>query len=118
METDPAERYGIVKAYHEQTKHHHGRYARALGYMDWENQPLPFRCYDGAAQIPLPLSHADRGQPYSALYQPRADSPDPVTLESIALMLEFGLGLSAWKQYGTSQWALQGDALDPLYHLA
>lgn len=107
METDQARLYGIVKAYHEQTKHHPGRYARALGYMDWENQPLPFRCFEGTAQIPLPLSNADRGQSYSALYEPRGGSPDPITLESIALMLELGMGLSAWKQHGASEWALR-----------
>ena len=29
--------------YHEETKHHYHRYARSAGYMDWENQPNPFR---------------------------------------------------------------------------
>ena len=24
--------------YHEETKHHYDRYARSLGYMDWDNQ--------------------------------------------------------------------------------
>ena len=32
-----------VTAYHERTKHHPDRYARSLGYMDWESQPAPFR---------------------------------------------------------------------------
>src|SRR5437867_7846657 len=38
----------IVMRYHEETKHHFNRYARALGYMDWANQPNPFRRYEGA----------------------------------------------------------------------
>jgi len=37
---DPLE---VVKQYHKETKHHLFRYARSLGYMDWANQPDPFR---------------------------------------------------------------------------
>ena len=47
-----------VVAYHEQTKHRPERYARALGYMDWANQPDPFRRYEGAPQLPLDDSPA------------------------------------------------------------
>ena len=37
---DPLE---VVMRYHQETKHHFFRYARSLGYMDWANQPDPFR---------------------------------------------------------------------------
>ena len=37
-----------VVAYHERTKHHYGRFAASIGYMDWATQPNPFRRYDGA----------------------------------------------------------------------
>ncbi len=43
-----------VKQYHEQTKHDFNQYARSLGYMDWANQPDPFRRFEGAPLIPLP----------------------------------------------------------------
>src|SRR6266436_609357 len=33
--------------YHEQTKHHFHRYAKSLGFLDWANQPNPFRFYEG-----------------------------------------------------------------------
>ena len=46
---------GIVAAYHERTKHHYRRSAASLGYMDWATQPDPFRRYDGAPLIRLPL---------------------------------------------------------------
>ena len=42
-------------AYHERTKHHFQRYARALGYLDWDTQPDPFRRFTGAELLPLPL---------------------------------------------------------------
>ena len=44
-----------VYLYHDRTKHHVDRYARALGYMDWASQPNPFRRFESAQLIPLPL---------------------------------------------------------------
>jgi len=38
-----SQRVDEILRYHERTKHHPGRYAAALGYMDWETQPDPFR---------------------------------------------------------------------------
>ncbi len=99
--------YEIVKNYHEQTKHSPHRYARSPGYMDWENQPIPFRLFEGAPQIPFPLQKRDRGYPYSALYELRENCLDLNSLESIAWMLELSMGLSAWKKSGSSEWALR-----------
>lgn len=107
MSYDKSEKYAIVKAYHEQTKHHLDHYARSLGYMDWDNQPKPFRLFEGAPQIQLPLISKDRGLPYSALYEPVDHPPYLISLESIACMLELGMGLSAWKKFGNSEWALR-----------
>ena len=107
MNIDQAKRYGIVKGYHEQTKHHPHCYARSLGYLDWENQPVPFRLFEGAPQIQLPLIKKDRGLPYSALYESNEDSLDSNSIEFVANMLELSMGLSAWKKYDTSEWALR-----------
>ncbi|MCZ6724346.1 MAG: SagB/ThcOx family dehydrogenase [Gammaproteobacteria bacterium] len=107
MSIDQSNRYGIVKAYHEQTKHHPHRYARSLGYLDWDNQPVPFRLFEGAPQIQLPLDNIDRGLPYPALYQSIDDSIDSISIKSIAIMLELSMGLSAWKKYQNSEWALR-----------
>ena len=107
MSIDQSNRYGIVKAYHEQTKHHPHRYARSLGYLDWDNQPVPFRLFEGAPQIQLPLDNIDRGLPYPALYQSIDDSLDSISINSIAIMLELSMGLSAWKKYQNSEWALR-----------
>ena len=42
----PSEREATdIVAYHEQTKHRFERMARSLGYVDWQNQPAPFRSY-------------------------------------------------------------------------
>jgi len=93
--------------YHEATKHHYHRYARSAGHMDWANQPDPFRWYEGSVQIPLPLIGSDADAPYMALYR-RADAPArPFSLSEVAGFLELSMGLSAWKSYGGSRWALR-----------
>ncbi len=47
------EKIETVLNYHQATKHHFQVYARSKGYMDWENQPQPFRHYEGAEKINL-----------------------------------------------------------------
>ena len=41
----------IVFHYHDQTKHDYYRYAASLGYLDWKNQPDPFRRFTGSQLI-------------------------------------------------------------------
>ncbi|WP_022941652.1 SagB/ThcOx family dehydrogenase [Psychromonas hadalis] len=103
--TDPV--LATILDYHQQSKHQPTRYARALGYMDWANQPIPYRLYQGAEKIPLPLIAPETVSPYSALSQKTSTPTQPISLTSIASMLQLSLGLSAWKQYGDSEWALR-----------
>ena len=96
-----------VFAYHEQTKHHFHRYARSLGYMDWATQPHPFRHYEGSRQTPLDLSRSPRPLTYDQLYEDNPLTPQEVDLDSLADLFRYSLGLSAWKQAGSSRWALR-----------
>ncbi len=92
--------------YHEETKHHFNRLARSLGYLDWANQPEPFRFYERAEIIKLPLGLKDPDCPYKALYEPVCEE-QPFTLGTISKFLELSLGLSAWKSIPGSSWALR-----------
>ncbi|HEX2056252.1 MAG TPA: SagB/ThcOx family dehydrogenase [Nitrospiraceae bacterium] len=107
--TDPVER---VIRYHVRTKHHFNRYARSLGFLDWANQPDPFRRYDGGPLIALPLL-SPRDEPvspsYEAIYQRGAVPSRPVTIPTLSRFLEFALALSAWKRVGETQWALRSN---------
>jgi SagB-type dehydrogenase family enzyme len=94
-------------AYHQQTKHHLRRYARALGYLDWATQPDPFRTYTGAPRIELDLLADRLSSSYGDLFRPGAIPPQPIDVETIGILFELSLGLSAWKQYGKSRWALR-----------
>jgi SagB-type dehydrogenase family enzyme len=99
--------YQRTVAFHQATKHHPDRYARSPGYMDWANQPNPFRSYDGCETIPLPLLKTDPDTGHAALYTPSHTDPAPRTLAAVAGFLELSLGLSAWKAAGDNRWALR-----------
>jgi SagB-type dehydrogenase family enzyme len=99
----------LVMRYHEETKHHFFRYARALGYMDWANQPDPFRRYAGAPLVPLPVLAADNGPLYEDLYRPGAIRSAPIEMRTLSRFLEYALAISAWKQAGEVRWALRSN---------
>ncbi|MCI0500011.1 MAG: SagB/ThcOx family dehydrogenase, partial [Planctomycetales bacterium] len=96
-----------IIGYHEATKHHYDRYARSPGYMDWENQPNPFRFYEETRVIPLPLLKKDPHAGHQDLYERNNNHPKEFTIATIAGFLELSLGLSAWKAVGKSRWSLR-----------
>ena len=96
----------IAVRYHDSTKHHFNRFAQSLGYLDWATQPDPFRRYEGAPIRQLPRAPLAVNLPYSSLYGHDV-SPQPITEHSIGEFLRCSMGLSAWKQYGQSRWALR-----------
>src|SRR3989442_10354318 len=93
--------------YHEQTKHHFHRYARSSGFLDWANQPNPFRCYEGVTAVRLPLLQKDPAGEHLALYERSRNAFQDFTRETIGAFLELSLGLSAWKSIPASTWALR-----------
>ncbi len=97
----------IAFDYHEHTKHHRNRYAASPSYLDWANQPDPFRRYEGATLHRLILAGESQSPTYDDLFRPRAIAPQPVNLATISALFEFSLALSAWKEYGGSRWALR-----------
>ncbi len=99
--------FQTVLDYHEATKHHYHRYARSAGAMDWANQPVPFRFYEGLTPIRLPLAGEDPAAAYEDLYAPvREPAKDPGPA-GLGLFLELSLALSAWKTAGGSRWSLR-----------
>ena len=110
----------IVRDYHDQTKHRFDRFARSLGYLDWETQPDPFRSFDGCRRIDLvePLRAAAsftsevaaswRDVLFDELFDPASSRPPlPPGLPAVSVFLRYSLGLSAWKEAGPSRWALR-----------
>ena len=107
--TDPIDR---IIYYHLRTKHQFNQYARSLGYLDWANQPNPFRRFEGAQLISLPLLKPDEepfAPVYDAIYERAVVTCQPVSLSTLSRFFEFTLALSAWKKAGESEWALRSN---------
>ena len=93
--------------YHEETKHHFNRYARSAGYMDWKNQPNPFRFYENVKTVSLPLLEETPKTEYMGLYTRKDTAPQAFSLENISRFMALALGLSAWKAISGSRWSLR-----------
>ncbi|MFV8818404.1 nitroreductase family protein [Haliea sp. E17] len=105
-----------IPAYHRRSKHRLDGYAQGPETLDWDQQPSPFRRFEGAGQIQLPLSPpADTAhsfaqlQDYSLAELWQGCWPEPLSpgLASLAVWLRHALALSAWKVYGGARWSLR-----------
>ncbi len=108
----PNDSVGRVIHYHIQTKHQFNRYARSAGFLDWTNQPDPFRRFEGAPLISLPLLKSDeepRSPAYDAIYGQEVVPSQPVNVRTISRFFEYALALSAWKKAGESVWPLRSN---------
>jgi len=97
----------IALAYHERSKHRPFSFAPALGYLDWDTQPDPFRRFVGAPVLPLDLIEVGPEPRYEAAFTPGLIAPAPLDRLSISRLFHDALALSAWKQAGTARWALR-----------
>lgn len=92
--------------YHDTTKHHFNRFARSLGYLDWAAQPDPFRRYAGAPVLELPRAARRDNVSYHALYGGAVPAA-PLETGTVGEFLRCAMGLSAWKAYRGTRWALR-----------
>jgi len=99
----------IVVSYHERTKHHLHRFAASTGYLDWATQPDPFRRYDGASLVRLPLPDAGGAPPYWRLYVADGVEPVPLSIDSMSLFFRYALSLTAWKRLHEMTWSLRAN---------
>lgn len=99
--------FDSVYAYHDQTKHHIYRFARSLGYMDWDSQPDPFRRYDQALILPLDHPPVSETPTYDSLFETWQEPIMPVNRDSISRLFYESLAISAWKQAGGNRWSLR-----------
>jgi SagB-type dehydrogenase family enzyme len=102
-----------VYRYHDGTKHHFQHFARSLGYLDWASQPKPFRGFGDAPVFPLypapgvaAAGYAPRRATFDQACQLEV-AAEPFSAAAIGDVLRHALGLSAWKRFNTSRWALR-----------
>jgi SagB-type dehydrogenase family enzyme len=83
------------------------RYAKGPESIDWDDQPDQFRHFSGCDIVTLPKPGAELEPLFADLDNPETIPPKPSTLANAGLLLELAFGLSAWKQFGPSRWALR-----------
>jgi len=96
-----------VLNYHNRTKHSLERYAKGPESIDWEDQPDQFRRFSGCEIVTLPKPGAELEPLFADLDNPEAIPAKPLNITNAGLLLELAFGLSAWKQFGPSRWALR-----------
>jgi SagB-type dehydrogenase family enzyme len=108
--SDRAAEIATAVGYHERTEHRlPDRFAASLGYLDWESQPDPFRRYEGAERLELPLCEPSPGSApsWAVTRSSAAISPVALDVDAFSQLLYDSLAISAWKQSGRSRWALR-----------
>ena len=97
----------LAFAYHARTKHSLKAYAASPDTLDWDMQPDPFRVFEGAPRLSLPLAAPALQTRFCDLSGPGAPAPAAADRDAVALLLELSFGLSAWKELGPDRWALR-----------
>jgi SagB-type dehydrogenase family enzyme len=105
----PEDEHAVVVRYHRLSTHRVDRFAPGPGYLDWGNQPHPFRTYEEATVVELPLADERVSPSWDALHRPGDAVPRPLDRASLGAFLELSLGLTAWKQAGRARWALRAN---------
>ena len=97
----------VVYEYHDRTKHQLHQYARSLGYMDWANQPDPFRRYDHSTIFSLDHPLITTTPSYDSFFYTRQQPAAALNRDSISHIFYESLAISAWKQAGNNRWSLR-----------
>lgn len=97
----------VILDYHERTKHRYDRSAKSLGHMDWDNQPYPFRSFEGAQAFQLPIPKRDPTPTFAMLHLPGGIPPRALDAESLSEFFYYSMALSAWKEFRGGRWALR-----------
>src|SRR5919109_841350 len=88
--------------YHNQTKHSYRSVRSDPHYLDWSNQPIPFKIYSGLEPIPLPRQWDESEMPaLLALSEsvPLTDGESIPGLRDLARLLYFSAGITKRKNY-------------------
>ncbi|MFQ5739688.1 MAG: SagB/ThcOx family dehydrogenase [Acidobacteriota bacterium] len=93
--------FQIALDYHERTKHSPRSVRANRHYLDWANQPLPFKIYRDLEATPLPRAVHGPKRPLLSildadLIEPR---PGPISTQELARLLYFSAGITKRKKH-------------------
>jgi SagB-type dehydrogenase family enzyme len=110
-------------SYHNSTKHSYDSIHADAHYLDWQNQPLPFKIYRTLEPMALPQDLPPSGVPaLSAVsaFHPPAETPGlpSLSMSLLASLLYFSAGITKRKQYPGGEILFRAAACTgALYHI-
>jgi SagB-type dehydrogenase family enzyme len=111
-----------TRDYHEQTKHIEARLRADPHYLDWANQPIPFKLYRSLESLPLPGDAATlTGTTTPTIVALAASTPGDarfLDLATLARVLFLGAGITKRKRYSGGEMYFRAYAnTGALYHI-
>src|SRR5437870_255519 len=108
-------------AYHNGTKHSYQSIRTNPHYLDWDNQPLPFKIYSNLAPIPLPehLSSSEMAA-LTAISVPETAKENEIapSLQTLAEILYLSAGITKRRSYPGGEMLFRAAACTgALYHI-
>ncbi|MGH9603106.1 MAG: SagB/ThcOx family dehydrogenase [Terriglobales bacterium] len=86
--------------YHNNTKHSQWSVRNNAHFLDWANQPLPFKIYPELAPIPLPREAPQTGvAALSAITGSAVAGSAALDLKTLSLLLYFSAGITRQRKY-------------------
>ena len=108
-------------AYHNGTKHSYESIRRNAHYLDWENQPLPFKIYPKLDPIPLHQNLSSSGMPALTAISALSASPEQrfnPTRQTLAELLFFSAGVTRRRSFPGGEVLFRAAACTGgLYHI-
>src|SRR5438477_723087 len=113
----PGSPHERVLEYHKRSRHFPDQYAARPATVDWTSPPAAFRRYQGSTFVPLTLlRERPAADPRRALFMEPLTFPlhrwevtCPLDVETLGLLLESSLGVTAFKSDGPDRWALRAN---------
>jgi SagB-type dehydrogenase family enzyme len=107
--------------YHDTTKHSYQSIRTNRHYLDWENQPLPFKIYSGLAPISLPQNLSSSGIPALsaiATVPPPSSGEAGLNMQALAEILYLSAGITRRRSYAGGEMLFRAAACTgALYHI-
>jgi SagB-type dehydrogenase family enzyme len=108
-------------AYHNGTKHSYQSIRTNPHYLDWENQPIPFKIYSKLAPIPLPQHLSSSGMPALAAIAAIGAPPEievVPSMQTLAEILFLSAGITRRRPYPGGEILFRAAACTgALYHI-
>lgn len=109
----------VARRYHEATKHSPVSVHSTPHFLDWDNQPRPFKVYEDRARVPLPAVDAPGGSPlFRALLSAREADDPGLDLATLGRVLHHSAGITKRIRYPAGEMEFRAAACTgALYHI-